>query len=243
MENQPPSEKDELVVDAVGFKPKKLLSTLKELTLRPGQAMTGYCEGSRSLLISPITYFFLAFGLNYFLTFLNPGVMDSMVQVQKITDAFENGLRADGSMDEEKITQFMAALQRTLSFVFSKEGMLLTTWPIIALFQWLFFKKYKKRFIHHLYFLLFVFAHANILTLPLIALVALSPALLTATLVAGSIATLAYYVYAQHQFYRLPLMDMLGKTAIMFVAAAIPFFIWFYAVMFAAMGIILKFKL
>ena len=251
MEEQPLSEKQEVITEVVGFDIRKLWTTVKELTLRPGSAIADYCNGKRQSLISPITYFLLTSGLNYFLTKIS-GMMEFYPKNGKMVQAagengyvqfFQMGYKMGSpTATDEQVLEAIELIKPGIDFISSKEGMMLTTLPILVVLQWLFFRKYRKSFLHNLFFLLFITAQINLLTIPLIFIPALFPSLLTLVFIGIIIFTMVFYFRAMPTFYTNITTDqIILRTIGQFAVGLVPFIIWFCIVFVGAIFIYHKF--
>lgn len=220
MEEQPISEKQELIEEVVGFNFRKLWFTFKELTVRPGETIAAYCDGIRAKYVSPITYFLLTYGLNFFVTHL-------FVKNDDLAKSFEEGYKlGNPSATNEKFQSLMAFIKPGFEFLQTKEGMVLSYIPILIILQWLFYRKYRKSFFHSFYFCLYVAAQTNLLTIPLIMTLGWStPA--KVLLVTTSLLSVAFYFYAIPKFYLgITVSQIALRTFGQIIAFIIPFFIW-----------------
>jgi hypothetical protein len=223
MEEQIPSEKQELIAEVVGFSIPKLWFTFLELIIRPGQTISAYCDGFRTKYVSPVTYFLLSNGVIYFLT-KSTGLFDQILTIsfpgdQEFADAIiDIARKAKPSITVDKIEKIQRIVNPSLEFIMSKEGMFSVSFPIVILVQWLFYKYYRKRFLHHLYFMLYVSAQINILTLPFFIPIYFTPTLLWPITLASLPVAVYIYLYAERKFYP----NITSKTLAMRTIGQIP---------------------
>jgi len=244
------SEKQEIIDEVVGFNIRKLWTTCKDLTLYPGDTVANYCDGSRSKYLSPITYYLLCYGLNFFLAKLlgvfnyNPLNGSVITHSNNMLEAFMTGIKLqDPSITNERIEKIINIVSPAFEFLSSKEGLLLTSLPVFIVMQWLFFKSFRKPFLHHVYFLLFISAQINLMTIPL-----LLPLLFTYsfywTLSIGTIVlATVFYFYAELKFYpRITMTDIFWRTTLQIITGIIPYFIWLSTVLLISIFILRSFS-
>lgn len=246
------TEKEELIKEVVGFDFRKVWTTFKELTVRPGETVAAYCDGARKKYISPVTYFLVAYGINFFVAKLS-----GMLNYSLNTDHSAPGKTSPGGMIDsiiygakmgnpnitnEEIENITTLLAPSFEFVSSKEGILILTFPVIMILQWLFFRSFRKPFLQHLYFLLYVSAQINLLTIPLMIPFFFTQSLLWFTTVTTLAVSVGIYFYAELKFYpRITFGDIIIRTIGQVAAGAIPFFIWFCAVLAVTIVIVKNF--
>lgn len=252
MENQTSSEKQELIEEVVGFNFHKLWFTFKELTFRPGETVSNYCDVVRTKYVSPVTYFLLAYGINFFFAKAS-GMLDPLMKIGQpesgktsstgMLDGFMNGFKVGNpSITEAEFENQKILFASTFDFLSTKEGILLISFPIIILVQWFFFKKFRKVFLHHLYFVLYVPAQINLLTIPLMFPVFFSQVLYLPVSIAIAAMSVGIYLYAEYKFYpAITVGNIAARTIGQFVAGLISYLIWFCLVMYVAFVIIQNF--
>ena len=236
MEEKVPSEKAELIQDVVGFSFHKLWTTFKELTLRPGQMVGAYCDGNRSKYVSPVTYFLLAFGLWFFIASF-PGILPVTKTTGKgLLEFFTTGFRlVNPDISSERIKALYDSAELIEK---SKEARIISRLLGLILFQWLFFRTYRKRFLPHLYFSLFVLAQIDFLSLPLFIPVFFDPSFIRITMSVVPVVGAAVYLYAALNFYPgLTIISLVLRAAGLYVAGFIFFFLSYFIVMGVSMAI------
>ncbi len=233
MEEGKINEKEEIVTELIGFSLKKLWHTIVELTVRPGQTIAAYCDGERNRIVTPITYFVLTFGMGFFVM-TNTGLMDNSINLgyslytgtpERNFESYRNRLPTE--LSDEEVSKFMDITNSTLAFVTSQKGMLIQIIPVWLLFQWLFFKKYRKPFSHHLYLLMYTGGHSYLLTAPLMIPLFFSEALVVPILTITSLFGIGYYFFAAIKFYPgLRADQFVELTVKQILASIIPGIIW-----------------
>jgi hypothetical protein len=252
------SEGAEIAEEVVGFDLKKFWYTFRDLTLKPGQMIAAYCDGDRMAYVRPITYFLVAWGAVFFLTsasdFLNksiskgnqvPGI-ETNEDLNNPAEGFINMMKAsDPNMSAEKIERLTSSINGSYEFLFTSQyGMLLILIPVFLPLQWLFFRRYRKSFIHHLYFYLYASAQLNILTLPALMLVYLAPSLSTLILTLISILVLLFYYYAEFKFFTgISIKQLIVRNVAAIAISIIPLVVWLCMVWFITFFIFLKLNL
>lgn len=239
------SDRKEIISEIIGFDFNRLWATIRDLTLKPGKVAADYCDGQRKKYLSPITYFFLVYGLVYFsfsLTGLQSQFLEqgrTLYENSKQQQVVPYGLKPKQLSPEEQ-AKMESNIREAQDFLMSKEGSLIVALPLMVLFQWLFYKKYRKSFYHHLYFLLFVSAQLNLLTLPL-TLTLLVPELVVASWVIMCILLFGFWLYAEFHFYHASKSELVLRKFWQMLAMIIPSLVWIMLVTFVVLMITMRF--
>ncbi len=249
MEEKINSEKAEMVAEVVGFDFRKLWVTCRDLTVRPGETVAAYCDGARQRYLSPYSYFLLTFGINYFLTkttgiLSNPGAATTAADAApSYYDLFLDGyMKGNPNATPEKAQKLFGMIQYGFEFMMSKEGMIITTLPIMVLLQWLFYRAYRKSFFQNFHFLLFVSAQTNLLTAPLVLVLWWSPESVYWLALVTMVLAMPFYFWAVSRFYpKITSDQIILRTFGQVLTGIIPYFVWSAVVMIAAVIINAKF--
>ncbi len=237
MEEKAPSEKQELITDVVGFNFRKLWFTFRQLTFRPGETVADYCDGERKQYVSPITYFLLAYGIGFFITKLS-GLMRYYYQDGRLVQSHQNdsftrmfvtGYKlGNPTATDEHVQEIITWVTPGIEFISSKEGGLLIYLPITLLLQWLFYKAFRKSFYHNLYFLLYISAQVNLITIPIILILGWAPSMFGWLFLLFVGSTVAFYFYALPKFYTgIRVEQIVIRTLGQVIVGIAPLFLWF----------------
>lgn len=221
------SEKQEVIQDIIGFDFTRLWATCRDLTVRPGQTIAAYCDGDRAKYISPITYFFLVYGIVFLL--MNVLHLPDMLvaQGEQYGQLYEINRASQDDQSNKTISEIN---DRLIEFMKGKEASLIITFPIVILFQWLFYRRFRRSFFHNLYFVLFAFGHITLLTAPLIIPMAHPPAYKWSMLLM-LIITFAYWIMAELRFYNLTLKQAIVRKLWQTIAMIVPLALWMLLVL------------
>lgn len=238
------SDRQEIISEIIGFDFSRLWATVRDLTIKPGKVAAEYCDGQRKRYLSPITYFLLVYGAVFFAVSLTDIQDQSLARSRSL---YENSKQQylpfateKKQLSPEEQQKLHADVRKAQEFLMSKEGTLIIGLPLMLLFQWLFYKRYRKSFYHHLYFMLFVSAQLNILTFPL-TFTLVNPALTAASIVILCIVLFGFWLYAEFDFYDAPKGTLVLRKIWQMLAMTIPSILWLTLVTFAAMLIVMKF--
>lgn len=222
------SEKQEVIQDIIGFDFTRLWSTFRDLTIRPGQIISAYCDGDRSKYISPITYLFLTYGLVFLLmnVFNLPDIFfEKGRSLYEVPGSSPNSQAVNDS--QENVNR---VIDRIIEFMKSKEASLIISFPVFMLFQWLFYRRYRNSFFHNFYFVLFTFGHITLLTALLMIPMA-HPSGYAWGMALSVLATFAYWVKAELHFYKLTLRQAIIRKLLQALAMIVPFIVWMSVVL------------
>lgn len=157
--------------------------------------------------------------------------------------AFIEGIKInDPNITEESIVKINNTFGQAFEFLSSKEGLLLIILPIFILMQWLYFKQFRKPFfLQHVYFLLFVSAQINLLTIPLLLPLLYSYSFYWTLSITTLVIAAVFYFYAELKFYpRITISDIIWRTTLQVISGIIPYIIWFLAVLLTTVFIITR---
>lgn len=217
MEKARPAEKEEILVELVGFHPKRLWNTIKGLLTKPAQVTNDYCIGERKSYLSPIAYFILTYGLAYLILELS-GHLGSDGSIAELTKGFENAFKSNPKLHDAFIKAFY--------IVFSKNVFLFVYIPSVMTSWWFLFRKHKKSFIHHVYFILYIAAQINLFTLPVNSLYFWMENDSTLVTWLSNIISSIYTIYAAKQFYDISYTQtiikvLLGQFVLLYLPMAL----------------------
>ena len=200
MENERPSNDiKEVAKEVIGWEDNRLFITLKYLTTRPGQIISGYSKGEKQKYLSPVAYYFGIESLKSFLVSVSG--LSSFVLETKIKDmrrniqfvVSSNSTILPDNAGNDSLSSFYA-------FFLGEIGQKIIALPILLLLTWLFYKKYNKSIKENCWFAFYAAGHAALLTLPLILLWYLTHDWRIYALF-GTIITISYWSWASAQFY------------------------------------------
>jgi hypothetical protein len=243
-EPKPKSEKNEIIEEVIGFRVKKFVYTFKQLLLRPGESVASFCDGNRNDFVKPITYFIFCWGISYVIATASAGFELGFNLGHKMAggetdvnlanpseDLLTAFHKANPEIPKEEFVEVTNALGKGVQFITSQQGLLLSFFPVMVLFQWLFFKRFRKPFHEHLYFFLYCTAQINILSIPFIVITVLFPSTYFLIVSMISIASIIYLLRAEYEFYQpITYGQVLSINSWASLAAIIPLIIWFLMV-------------
>lgn len=186
----------EVAKEVIGWEDNKLFLTLKYLTTKPGQIISGYSSGEKHKYLSPVAYYFGVESLKSYLmsvSGLSTGVLGKLKDLKSIHSSNDSLQTANNVND---------TLSGFFTFFLSEIGQKIIALPLLLILTWLFYKKYNKNIKDNCWFAFYTTGHAALLTVPLIPLWYLANGeKIFAT--SAAIITISYYVWASLQFYNL----------------------------------------
>jgi len=132
----------------------KIFTTLKHLTIKPGQMVTDYCSGKKDGYLSPVVYYFGVTALETYVV-TKIGLLDALMK------------DVQDSMKEAAPTGIPDKVIDTLSFLNSEIGQKIFYLPILLLATWFVYKRFNRSFAQNSWFTLFILGHTTLLTMPL----------------------------------------------------------------------------
>lgn len=144
----------------------KVFRTIKELTLNPGQVTLNYIGGARVRYLNPIKYCFVIFAITLALMHLTGNIDQTVERVE-----FDNieRLEKERNLSEEALAETRAFQQATLE-VYTEylQPIQFILIPIAAFFlRWMHYKR-RRNYIEIVSFLSYVFAHAALMSIPIL---------------------------------------------------------------------------
>jgi hypothetical protein len=219
------SERKEVLTELVGFEITKLKNTIKDLTLKPGNAIDEYAQGERKKYLSPITYFLLIFGVSFFLDTVS-GVGDYIFNkgFNQFGQSFATGIKKAEIDSGQKMPFDVQKMYENVdseakAFYQRKEAQLLILLPGLLFCQWLFFRRRKNSFLHNSYFALYTTAHYILLLLPLTIFFLISETLfLYSYSILGFVFPIVYNTYAGINFYSPDWRKLVLKNIFLYIS-------------------------
>jgi hypothetical protein len=149
-------ETKELINEYIGWD-NRIYSTIKGLTLRPGETIRAYTAKSENL-VNPIVYCFLSLTIAYL--------------VSDISGWTDYGL-AKQSEYLKKLYPEITNIQtnKILNFIYGEYGNKLIYIPICIILRYLFFKHRNSSFQENSWFTLFTLGHEYLILIPLLLLI------------------------------------------------------------------------
>jgi hypothetical protein len=225
------NEIKEITQELVGWENNKIIKTIRDLSVRPGEAIKAYCnEGSQSYL-SPIVYFC---GVTAVETFIADqiGLYDRMMTEN--LDEFRKSLSDPKIANMFNVDSVTVQLNNFLSFFISEVGQKIIIIPILLLLTWTFYKNFNRSFKQNSWFALFTLGHATLLSIPLMAVWYFSNSLLLYTAIAF-VFIFVYWVWASKTFYQLKLGKAIVLRLLMTVVAVVTINLITFGVIIVAM--------
>ncbi len=190
---KPKEEIKEVLQQIIGWENNKIWTTLKGLTIAPGQLVKEYGIGQKQIL-NPITYYFLIFALTTYVTSITGFNAAMETESMNLVKEFDIQL-SDGTIRN---------VERSNRFLDSEAANTLLFLPFALLLRWSIFRKCNQSFKSNSWFELFTSGHLLILN----GLVSVTLWLALGNLnvlVFLNIGTLVYMIWAAKQFYNVTL--------------------------------------
>ncbi len=253
MDPEKQNEREEIVADALGFHPKKLLTTFKALNFKAGESVTNYCHGDRTTLMRPIPYFLLFMGLATFLLGITGAAEELRQFVQTmlgdaeagtshdIGDTIGDALRKEPSWSTAEIEKLSHAIRVGENFLGSMQGRILLLLPVYVPIQWFLLRKHKPRFLHHLYFYLFTAAQINAWDVPLLLIFPFVPGVSITLMFVMSLLAVIYLFYSAYRFFEgITVTQLVMKSVAGLALAVVPMMIWYFTLWSASTYVLYK---
>jgi hypothetical protein len=211
------NEIKEITQELVGWENNKIIKTIRDLSVRPGEAIKAYCNEGNQSYLSPIVYFC---GVTAVETFIadSIGLFDYMM-TQNL-DEFKNSLSDPKIAGMFNIDSVTVQLNNYLSFFISEVGQKIVIIPILLLLTWAFYKKFNRSFKQNSWFALFTLGHATLLAIPLMAVWYFTNSLALYSVI-GLLFIFVYWVWASKSFYGLKLGKAIVLRLLMTIVAMV----------------------
>jgi hypothetical protein len=192
----------EVTIEIIGWENNKIWRTIRDLTIRPGKAITEYCEGEKEKYLSPVTYYFATVAITYYLL-IATGFQDEFLrysreQRQKNVEIVQ-GFRP---VTKDRISDH----NQVYEFFLGETGQKLLILPLLLFFRWLLFRRYNKSFKSNAWYSLFTMGHESIVIGTIMLVLWYLTNNFTLTYVVGLTAGFFYDSWTSYQFYKMKLI-------------------------------------
>jgi hypothetical protein len=221
----------EVTQELVGWENNKVVKTIRDLCVRPGETIKAYCDQGNHAYLSPIIYFC---GVTAVETFVADtiGLYDHIMK--------QNRDELGKSLSDPFIAKMFNAdsvtvqMNKFLSFFMSELGQKIIIIPILLLLTWAFYKKFNRSFKQNSWFALFTLGHATLLCIPLMGVWYLSNSLMLYSVV-SLVFIFGYWVWASKSFYDLRLGKAIVLRLLMTIVALVTINLITFGVLVVAM--------
>jgi hypothetical protein len=192
----------EVTLEIIGWENNKIWRTIKDLTIRPGNAIAEYCEGQKEKYLSPVTYYFAAVAITYYLLMTTGFHAEALRYSREQTQKNVETVQGFGPVTKDRISDH----NKVYEFFFGETGQKLVILPLALLLRWLLFRRYNNSFKSNAWYSLFTLGHESIVLGIIMLVLWYLTNNFTLTYVVGLIAGFFYDSWASCHFYKLKLV-------------------------------------
>jgi hypothetical protein len=225
------NEIKEVTQELVGWENNKVVKTIRDLSVKPGETIKAYCDQGNQMYLSPIVYFCAVTAVETFIANAI-GLYDHMMKqnLDELTKSLSDPVIAK-MFNTDSVT---LQVNNFLSFFVSEVGQKIIIIPILLLLTWAFYNKFNRSFKQNSWFALFTLGHATLLCIPLMAVWYFSNSLALYSVIA-LVCIFVYWVWASKTFYELKLGKAILLRLLMTIAAMLAINLITFAVIVVAM--------